>query len=65
LRVNEDFKNLREKIHNTYIPAINKEILMKNKIIQMYQQLGKTLDDAKKQTYIDLHEWEDLSLHMS
>ena len=47
------------------IPQINKEVLMKKQIIELYMQLGKSPDDSQKQAYIDVQEWDSLSAHMS
>ena len=64
-QITKQFEELRLKVHKVYIPAINKEALMKGQIHDLYMKLGKTEDQAWEQTYKDIHEWESLSHHMA
>ena len=64
-QITKQFEDLRMKVHKVYIPAINKEALMKGQIHELYMKLGKTDDQAWQQTYKDIHEYDSLSQHMS
>ena len=64
-KLQDQIEQMKAKIQSVYIPAINKEALMKGQIHELYMKLGKTSDQAWEKTYKDIHEWESLSLHMS
>jgi len=64
-RLQDQIEEMKAKIRTVYIPAINKEALMKGQIHELYMKLGKTSDQAWEKTYKDIHEWESLSQHMA
>ena len=65
LKILDEFAVLMTKVEKEAIAAINKQMLMKKQIHELYKQLGRSEDDAWRQTYIDLHEWDQLSQHYS
>ena len=64
-KVAEKIEIMKAKVEQEHIPLINKQILMKKKIHELYMALGKTEDQAWKETFTDLAEWDQLSKHMS
>ena len=64
-QITQQFEDLKQKVQRVYIPAINKEALMKGQIHQLYMRLGKNEDQAWQATYKDIHEYESLAQHMS
>ena len=65
LKLKDELESMKDKVKKQIIPQINKEMLMKKKIAELYIQLGETQDNAQKQCYTDVQEWDSLLEHMS
>ena len=64
-KIQQDFDKLTTTITSELRPATMREMLMKDKIMELYVQQGKTHDQARYQMHIDAQEWDGLSDHLS
>ena len=64
MQLNERIKEMEAKTEKETIPVINKQMLMKKLIAELFGKLGFDNDEAWFHTYLDCQDIEGLAQHM-
>ena len=60
----DEMQKTTERLKKEAVPAMNQTMLLKKRLSECYQEMGKTPQAATRQAYIDAEDWEGLAKYM-
>ena len=57
----DEMQKITDRLKKEAVPAMNQTMLLKKRLTECYQEMGKSPEAAQRQTHIDAEDWEGLA----